>query len=171
MRTRVQSIALALLASAAVSACTVEDITTFDTQTLATGASYRQLTRVDSAPYPSNVGSFDIDVYVGGDVADYEKIHPEDSGSQVEVATGTVIVRVVYGAGSSVAKLTMMARAQPGFDPTLGDWWFAETDADGQPLVDDGAPQLGRLEACHSCHVPRASESYLFGVPAADEVR
>jgi hypothetical protein len=53
-----------------------------------------------------------------------------------------------------------------GYDPTLGDWWFAVTDANGKPLVDQGVVQVDRLQACHQCHLERAHDDYLFGVPA-----
>jgi hypothetical protein len=51
----------------------------------------------------------------------------------------------------------------------IGDWWFAATDPAGNPLTTNGVLQVGRLDACHMCHIPRAADDYLLGVPAADE--
>jgi hypothetical protein len=129
-----------------------------------------QMTRVNLEPYPSTLGTFDINTFVTGDLADYEKIHPEGMTASVRVAIGTTIVREVLGASGSVAKLTVMRKGPGGYDPTLGDWWFGVTDPRGHPLDgDDGAPQLGRLDACHSCHLDRGSSNdFLFGVPATD---
>ncbi len=117
----------------------------------------------------STVGAFDINLYVHGDVGDYARIHPESSASSAAIAVGTVIVREVLDARGAIAKLTVMAKGPAGYDPSLGDWWFAEADPSGVPLVENGAPRVGRLDDCHGCHVPRASEDYLFGVPKADE--
>src|SRR5262245_19469734 len=37
---------------------------------------YQGLTRINTQPYTSDVGTFAINCYVSGDVADYRKIHP-----------------------------------------------------------------------------------------------
>ncbi len=139
-----------------------------DEQTVNAAADYGTFARVDRAPYPSSLGSFAIDVYVQGDVRDYEQIRPDTDGSNVTIAPGTVIVRAVHDASGAVAKLTVMAKAPAGYDPTLGDWWFEEADARGDPLMVDGTARVGRLDDCHSCHLPRAHDDFLFGVPSAD---
>ena len=68
---------------------------------------------------------------------------------------GTVIVREVLDAQGAISSITAIAKGPPGLDPTLGDWWFAKADPSGS----------------HSCHVPRAAEDYLFGVPRTDQAR
>jgi len=65
--------------------------------------------------------------------------------------------------------VTLMAKMAAGYDSTLGDWWFGVTDPQGVPLSDANGPQVGRLTDCHSCHIPRATDDYLFGVPAIDQ--
>jgi len=62
-----------------------------------------------------------------------------------------------------------MGKGPAGYDPTLGDWWFGVTDASGAPLSDSSGEEVGRLTDCHSCHIPRATDDYLFGVPLADQ--
>jgi hypothetical protein len=42
------------------------------------------------------------------------------------------------------------------------------TDLNGSPIVEDGVPRSGRLADCYGCHLPRESDDFLFGVPAAD---
>lgn len=79
-----------------------------------------------------------------------------------------MIVREVLDANGEVAKLTMMAKGPPGYDPTLGAWWFGVTDPNGRPLVQDGQLLVGRLTQCHECHSERADDDFLFGVPPAD---
>lgn len=125
--------------------------------------------RIDRAPYLSTVGSFDIDVLVSQDARTYRRIHPETTGSGVTMAPGTLIVRQVLDAQGQVTKVTLMAKQRAGYDPTLGDWWFGVTDPAGEPLTDESGPQVGRLAACHGCHLPRAQDDYLFGVPKADQ--
>ena len=125
--------------------------------------------RINTQPYPSTLGAFNIDVYASQDARDYAKIHPETTGSHVTVPIGTLIVRQVLDANGQVTKVTLMGKATAGYDPTLGDWWFGVTDPSGNPLSDDTGLQVGRLTQCHGCHVPRAEDDYLFGVPAADQ--
>lgn len=146
--------------------------TDFDNAMLAIASSYRaDFTRVNSTPYQSTLGTFDINVFVQGDSRIYRAIHPEDTTTTaaVDLSVGTLIVREVLDANGAVTKLTMMAKGPAGYDPTLGDWWFAATDPTGKPLPGDAGPQVGRLTACHSCHVPRATSDFLFGVPRIDE--
>jgi hypothetical protein len=143
--------------------------TELDIQTMDLAASYKTFAHINKTADASSVGAFDINLYVYGDAADYAKIHPESTTDSPTIPVGTVIVREVLDTTGSIAKLTVMAKGPAGYDSTLGDWWFAEASPDGVPLVTDGALRVGRLADCHSCHVPRESDDFLFGVPAADE--
>lgn len=165
---------VALVVSVACSGCVVGEPPgassdpSLDTTALEDAKSYHQLSHVNAQPYASAIGSFDIDVFAAGDLASYRAIHPEDTGSHLHVAAGTVIVRAVVD-GGAVSKLTIMAKGPPGYDPTLGDWWFGVTDPAGKPMFDNGVAQIGRLTACHSCHAQRASDDFVFGVPRAQD--
>ena len=130
---------------------------------------YKTFSKCDAKPYASTVGAFDINLYVSGDVHDFQSIHPESPGTNVTISTGTIIVREVLDATGATTKLTLMAKGPPGYDPTLGDWWFGVLTPEGIPMLDDGQPALGRLDDCHGCHIPRATDDYLFGVPKADQ--
>lgn len=136
--------------------------TDFDRAMMQTALTYKSFRRVNERSYTSTVGAFNINVYVHGDSRTYRGIHPETTGTAM-VDIGTVIVREVLDANGQVAKLTMMAKGANGYDGTLGDWWFAEADSQGNPT------KMGRLTECHSCHIPRAAEDYLFGVPQVDQ--
>jgi len=139
---------------------------------LQVASSYAQdFSRVNSAPYQSALGAFDINLFVHGDSRIYRAIHPEDTTSTtpVDISVGTVIVREVLDSSGAISKLTMMAKGPAGYDPTLGDWWFATTDPAGTPITDATGLQVGRLSACHGCHVPRETSDFLFGVPRVDE--
>lgn len=126
--------------------------------------------RVSRAPYASSLaGVGNIMMYVSQDARAYRQIHPETTGSGVVIPPGTLIVRQVLDAQGQVTKVTLMAKQAAGYDSTLGDWWFGVTDPMGVPLQDANGPQVGRLTDCHSCHIPRAQDDFLFGVPAVDE--
>lgn len=126
-------------------------------------------TRINRAPYISTLGAFNIDVYVSEAARTYRRIHPETTGSRVTLPVGTLIVRRVLDAQGQVTKVTLMAKQAPGYDATLGDWWFGVTDPAGVPLDDGSGPQVGRMTECHGCHIPRAQDDYLFGVPQQDQ--
>lgn len=138
-----------------------------DAETLQEVDSYHTLAKVNATPYVSDIGPFDVNCYVHGDVADYRKIHPEANGSHATVAPGTVIVREVLDASGTTTKLTVMAKGPAGYDPSIGDWLFGVTDPQGKPLEKNGIVQLGRLTECHSCHLERAQDDFLFGVSLA----
>jgi hypothetical protein len=133
----------------------------------ATSAAFTQVTL---APYASAaaadtlvsewVSSFALDAYLA--------ISPGVTGSGATVPPGTTIVRAVLGEDGGVGKLTVMVKGPPGYNSDLGDWWFAVTDPDGLPLDTDAGAEMGKLSGCYSCHVPRAHNGYLFGVPLDD---
>jgi hypothetical protein len=140
-----------------------------DLQMLADAERVGAFSKINRSAYTSTVGSFAIDVYASQDVRDYRQIHPETAGTHVTISTGTLIVRQVLDASGEVTKVTLMGKGPAGYDPTLGDWWFGQTDPSGVPLADASGPEVGRLIACHGCHLPRATDDYLFGVPRVDQ--
>jgi hypothetical protein len=141
----------------------------FDRAVMDVLADYRSFARINRAPYSSTLGQFKINVFTSNANRDYKRIHPDTSRSNVELPPGTIIVREVLGSAGEVTKLTLMTKGEPGYDPRIGDWWFGVTDPQGVPLTSNGRLQLGRLEECHGCHVPRAEDDYLFGVLSSDQ--
>lgn len=135
-------------------------------------AGYRgdAFTHATRTPYPSAVatGSY-VDEWVSSTAyAEYSKVQPDASGSGVVLPPGSMVVRAVVDANDVVSKLTIMLKGPSGYNPDLGDWWFAETDPSGVPLTDDAGVLAGRLSACYGCHVPRSTDDFLFGVPLDD---
>jgi hypothetical protein len=117
-------------------------------------------------PHPS------VRLWVSAEVADdYAAIRPDRAGSGVVLSPGTMIVREVLGTDGRVAKLTVMAKGPDGYNPAVGDWWFAVTSPAGVPLADDaGAALVGKIAACVKCHEDRKDDDHLFGVPLAARV-
>jgi hypothetical protein len=132
-----------------------------------TSSAFTQMTR---APYPSVAapGSMVEEWVSSFAVTTYAAVSPDVSGSGVTLPVGATIVRAVLDADGGVAKLTLMAKGPPGYNPDLGDWWFGVTDSQGVPFVTDAGTETGRLAACYTCHVPRSADGYVFGVPLDD---
>jgi len=127
-------------------------------------------THVSTDRYASELADdISIDVWISTQAAAaYLAIDPDVDGSQIELPDGTVIVREVHDlATGELQKLTVMVKGPIGVVPEMDDWWFAVTDAEGDPLLDDtGAEQAGEMPQCQSCHLDRKDDGYLFGVPA-----
>ena len=142
-----------------------------DQSLLSTALRYRDsaaFVQVNDTPYASALGGEAIiNLYISAHAfTAYAAIDPETSDTGVILPDGAIIVREVTDAAGNVTKLTLMAKGPAGYNPDLGDYWFAVTEADGTPVVENGATRVGRLEDCYSCHIPRAGDDFLFGVPA-----
>jgi hypothetical protein len=124
--------------------------------------------RLNQSAYPTALPSQAmINVWVSSHAyAPYAMIVPDAEDSGVLVPEGTLLVREVLGDSGAVETLTLMYKGPEGYNPDLGDWWFGVTDTAGVPTRKDGVRQAGRLEACYSCHLDRAGDDFLFGVPA-----
>ncbi len=131
------------------------------------GAAFTHATRT---PYASAVatGSFVDEWVTSASYAEYSKVSPDAGDSGVVLPVGSTVVRAVVDANDDVIKLTVMLKGPAGYNPALGDWWFAETDPWGTPLSDDAGTLVGRLSGCYGCHVPRGGDDFLFGVPLDD---
>lgn len=125
--------------------------------------------RLNDAPYATALGTgADINVFVSANgYAPYATITPEKSGTNAVIPEGTLIIREVLEDNGAIKSLTLMYKGPKGYNPDLGDFWFGVTDSAAKPAVDAaGAPKIGRLAECYSCHTPRATDGWLFGVPA-----
>ena len=127
-------------------------------------------TELTLAPYPSVAapGAMILAWVSTASLGAYAAISPEATGSHATTPEGTTIVRAVLGTDGGVAKLTLMSKGPRGYNPALGDWWFAVTDPNGTPFENDAGAEVGRMSGCYSCHVPRGGDDYLFGVPLDD---
>ena len=80
---------------------------------------------------------------------------------------GSILVRAVVDDGGAVAKLTLMAKGPPGYNPALGDWWFGVTDPAGVRSKRTAARDRPTRRLLRLPRTQRASD-YLFGVPLQD---
>ncbi len=144
----------------------------------ATSPNYKQI----STTYISSKDPFYIAEWVSTDAFDtYSLVNPADGGAPANeiMPVGATIVRVMYQQtnmpGFSISNpgpvthLTIMSKGPPGYDPDLGDWWFALTDPTGTPMpyANSTAPQDGQMLECHSCHKMQRTldNDFLFGAP------
>jgi hypothetical protein len=111
-----------------------------------------------------------INVFVAAHAFDsYSQIDADASGSGATVPEDTLLIREVLDKpGGKVTTLTLMYKGPPGYNPDLADFWFGVTDPEGAAIEEDGARKTGRLQECYSCHLSRAEDGYLFGVPASN---
>ncbi|MCE9578129.1 MAG: hypothetical protein K8W52_33695 [Deltaproteobacteria bacterium] len=152
---------------AGLAACDVGE--TWDQQNLDELVGHDGFTRINPRPFASALGAPGVNIDIDpASASAYRLIDPDVVGSNAHLPSGAMIVRSVLDANGVVTKLTMMVKGPPGYDPTLGDWWFGETDPDGVPIMENGVPLIGALEECHQCHLDRATDDFLFGVRAAD---
>jgi hypothetical protein len=141
-------------------------------------------TRV-STIYPSNKDPINIAEWVStSSLSQYLKFAPDLPAPNTLMPVGTIIVRAVYGtpvdaavqdqATQTAAKITLMVKGPPGYDPDLGDWWFAVTDRDGTPIpyANSTSPQQGQMQECHSCHLMQRTitNDFMFGVLTTDRL-
>jgi len=124
--------------------------------------------KVNDEPFPSTVAP-DKSITLWVSEAGYEafaKVSPEESGTNVALPVGTVIVREVL-AGENLDTITAMVRLADGAFPLGGNWWYAAADPDGtiRKNAQTGAPTAGLLESCGTCHLRRSHDDYLFGTP------
>lgn len=119
-------------------------------------------TPVRSVAAPSSF----IDVWVSAHGVDaYQQIRPGKTSSHMTLPEGTVVVRAVRNAAGRLSKTTVLEKRAPGYNPP-SDLWFATYEPGGQLAMDaSGVPMEGRMPACNTCHLSRAYDGYVFGVP------
>lgn len=126
---------------------------------------------VNQATYETALGTgAAINVFVAAHAFDsYSKIAADASGSGATVPEDTLIIReVLDGPGGKLKTLTLMYKGPPGYNPDLADFWFGVTSPTGAVIEENGIRKAGRLQECYACHLTRAQDGYLFGVPAAN---
>lgn len=123
--------------------------------------------KLNAAPVPSiAIPGASLDLYVSEDGIDpYLQARIDTSGSHTVLPEGTVILRVIREAEGQVSRYTALAKREPGFNPPAA-LWFAVYDTAGQLARDPaGAPLEGPIQSCTSCHLSRAADGYVFGMP------
>ena len=131
-------------------------------ETIAQALDYESMVRINDVALPSQHALGDtVNMWVPEEHAElYRAIDPELTESDVEFEPGAVIVKEHLDAGGEPNSVTIMAKAEPGYDAEHADWWWARVDIDGT------VRETGQVGFCIGCHDPRAETEYLFGVPS-----
>lgn len=131
------------------------------------GTGYRQVNKV---AFPSTVSpDKTVILWISEDAYDtFKEVSPDQAGSKVSLPVGSVIVREVLK-NAKLDAITVMLRLPTGSFPLGGDWWYASATPDGTIKTDaaTGAPLVGLLENCGTCHLRRRDDDHLFGAPSS----
>ncbi|NVB39453.1 cytochrome P460 family protein [Pseudenhygromyxa sp. WMMC2535] len=129
-------------------------------------ASYREdFVLINAAAFTSEHGGATVNVYAEPGVADaFRAIDPENP-VDTTLPVGALIVKEVIDEMGDPVSGTVMFKAEAGYNPELGDWWFGAGDLIGGELSASG-PDVGN---CVGCHQEVAQTDYVYGVPPADQ--
>ena len=101
-----------------------------------------------------------VDVWVEDAwVATFLTVDPDASGSAPSFDMGATIVKEQFNADGARDSMTVMVKAEAGFNADVGDWWWGFTDAEAQ------LQGTGIIDACVGCHQVRPDDDFLYGVP------
>jgi hypothetical protein len=129
-------------------------------------SNYRSYVKVNRAPFPSGAAAAAINVWASPEAAQpYQDVDPSQPSSRASLQSGAAIVREVFDDVGNVQNLTVIVQGARGYDTDVCDLFFAVTSPAGEPLVQAGVMQQGRLATCAGCHAPRATSGCLLGVP------
>ena len=131
---------------------------------VASALDYTSFVRINQSAFASQHGlAKTVNVWVPAEHAvRYRELDPAASGPIEAFPAGALIVKEHLDAQASPIGLTIMFKAQPGFDPERADWWWGNAKLDGT-LIDAGS-----VDYCIGCHGPRSENDWLFGI-AADQ--
>ena len=126
---------------------------------------YADFERINAEPLPSLHGLAElVNIWVPAELADdYRALDPEDDEQQASFPAGALIVKEHLDASGEPVGMTLMFKAEPGYDPERRDWWWGGAQLDGTLTAS------GRVDFCIGCHSPRSSADWLFGVASDDQ--
>ncbi|NVB37279.1 cytochrome P460 family protein [Pseudenhygromyxa sp. WMMC2535] len=127
---------------------------------------YPDFERINAAPFASQHGlAASVNVWVPAQYADaYRAIDPDDAEATADFPAGAMIVKEHLDDMGEAVGVTIMVKAEAGYDPEHDDWWWGNADLEGN--ISDA----GVVGYCVSCHEPRAAADWLFGVAPADQL-
>ena len=88
-------------------------------------------------------------------------------GNFKELPHGSILVKENYGKDAkTLMAVTVMYRAQKGYDPKNFDWYWVKYNADGTvartPPDKGSKPISGRFQSCISCHGEAGGGDFAF---------
>jgi len=117
---------------------------------------------LDPAPRPSVAKpGFTIRLWVSAGAIDAYRALAVDAAQPVADGAfprGGAVVREIFGADGQRTGVTATCRAQAGYNPDVGDLWFATRPADAS-----GSLEVGRIASCNGCHTYNDATAGLYG--------
>lgn len=143
----------------------VEKIEEEALQSVENAAYLRTFELVTEEPFASDaIPDAQIRIWVN-DVG-YDSYVAMSQGDVSAIPIGSIIVREVINTADEVDKLTLIAKADEGFNSEVGGLWFGQTDPDGVLHPREGGGWMaGALTECAVCHLGQVKQNYLFGAP------
>ncbi|MGB1014088.1 MAG: hypothetical protein ACPG4T_08150, partial [Nannocystaceae bacterium] len=123
------------------------------------------LNRIDATEH----AAAKVDIWVPNDlVSDYYSIDPADySSADVTFPAGALIIKKHYSDADEPEGWTVMFKADAGYNPDAGDWWWARILEDGTYGDAEGTPIKGIWPSCIGCHTPAgANADWVRGIPS-----
>ena len=85
-----------------------------------------------------------------------ESIDPDDPTQQASFPRGAMIVKEHFDEAETVVGLTVMYKADEGYDPEANDWFWARIR--GEMVADSG-----RVQWCRECHEAAHNTDFVVG--------
>ncbi len=125
-------------------------------------------TLINAAPQASGAhagGGIDVNIYVNPVAEDAYRAVDPDNLADASMPVGTIIVKEHLDGMGGVSASTVMYKAEAGYNPEFGDWWWGVGDLLGGSLNASGQnPGM-----CTGCHVSVSQSDYVYGVPAGNQ--
>jgi len=120
---------------------------------------YESWTKVN--PKPIKGHEVFVDIYVN-DLA--EETYLSASGETFPVCATIVKPHLESAESENITAITVMVKMPVGYDPDHNDWWWGMYDREGKT-----AEMSGQVQVCIACHLPAASEDYVFSQKVLEE--
>lgn len=98
-----------------------------------------------------------VQVWGSPDIAGlFASIDADDPTQNIEFPVGTLLVKEHLDEAGATRGMSVMYKAEPGYAPEAGDWFWARVDGD---VTTDAGP----VQWCSSCHAAAINSDFVVG--------
>ncbi len=123
---------------------------------------WKNLIKLNKTPMESASHRAWIDLYVNKLAKDpYIK-------AQSRFPEGSIVLKPLFTDQNrtTIARLVIMMKMEPGYDKENGDWWYGVYDETGRE-----GWYTGKIKSCIKCHTHAKSTDYMFSDIVMDEIK